>query len=1230
MKIQLKSSLFCFLLHFTTLFSLVFSQNSGKAQPGQFRFSHLTNENGLIHNTVYDILQDKYGFMWFATKNGVGRYDGYTTKSYKPTDFATRDVVDLVHCLETDDDGNLIFGTGFGIYFLDINKDSIVKAVNFLNVNPDDIYINNAFAICSDKNIVWVGTGNGLMRYDRNTHKVRYFNSEKLVPGWTTKRAWIKSLILDKSGMLFISTQKGIVKMNTSDFSTVVYNSKQSGEYFVDNDYFSSMAFDVNGRLWAGTLRKGVFCFDFKSKKNQSINFTGLNDSTEEFNEVKRLIADSKGYIWAGTQYTGLVRINQEDFSLQKIRSNILLPNGLSSDLISGLLEDRNGILWVGTYNNGVDRTNIRGSQFMHVPFSSNDSLCFSIKAVECFAEQNAEFVWVGTMKGLFRYNRITHSCSSLEEVTSGKVKLPHQSIVGIMFDKDSMLWIGTRSDVLVRVNLKTAASKFYIPDTTIAQLKGINDCRSMSRSDEGQLFFSFDNRLMSFNYDADSLERVVDKDNYVGELSRMSRLSNIIPGKLLVYSDYFGTFSWDLDKNTITQLRSPDDTKDKLSEQVNIKPLRNGGFLLSDYNGLYELDQQMNFKQHYTTADGLSDNKICNIETDTKNRGWMSTYNGISVFDPSTKSFRNYFVQDGLAVNEFRESKSMQTADGTIFFGTHKGFTYFNPDFIRDSIQEASVFFTSFKIMGKEVVTGMNLNAPQTIRVPSGSNFFSISFASMGFHTIHPAKYQYQLEGVDQDWLSTEGLQNSVNYTNIDGGTYLFKVKSPGNNTEVRYLQIQVGYVFYKTWWFRGLLILSMGGLIFWFIRLREKQILKGESEKTIDYFANSFYGKNSVDEILWDVCRNCISRLGFQDAVVYLLDEKRNVLVQKAAYGPKNPKDFEIVHPLEIPVGNGIVGAVAASGQPILVSDTTKDSRYIADDDMRLSELSVPIVFEGKVIGVIDSEHSSKRFFTKEHLRLLSTIASICSTKIARALLDQQAADRERVLLEIGKKVAETRLMALRAQMNPHFIFNSLNAIQECIVKEKVDEAQKYLIHFSRLLRMVIDNSELNSIPLDKELAFIQLYLELESLRFGQSFKYTIEVSEEIDPEEVFIPSLIVQPFIENAIWHGLLHKEGIRELSIEFKLVDEEHLIFTVTDNGIGRKKASEIKSGGISVSNHQSKGMRITQERIELVRLQTRFRPKIEVTDLFDSDGNASGTRVTVTLPLDSSVYNDKES
>src|SRR5690606_24718828 len=127
----------------------------------------------------------------------------------------------------------------------------------------------------------------------------------------------------------------------------------------------------------------------------------------------------------------------------------------------------------------------------------------------------------------------------------------------------------------------------------------------------------------------------------------------------------------------------------------------------------------------------------------------------------------------------------------------------------------------------------------------------------------------------------------------------------------------------------------------------------------ETINYFAISLFGQNTEDEILWDLARNCISRLGFEDCVIYLVDEDRRVLIQKAAYGPKNPKGFTIHDPLEIPLGAGIVGSVALSGKAELVHDTSKDPRYIQDDAFRYSELCVPIMVEDKVIGVIDSEH-------------------------------------------------------------------------------------------------------------------------------------------------------------------------------------------------------------------------------------------------------------------------------
>jgi len=145
--------------------------------------------------------------------------------------------------------------------------------------------------------------------------------------------------------------------------------------------------------------------------------------------------------------------------------------------------------------------------------------------------------------------------------------------------------------------------------------------------------------------------------------------------------------------------------------------------------------------------------------------------------------------------------------------------------------------------------------------------------------------------------------------------------------------------------------------------------------------------------------------------------------------------------------------------------------------------------------------------------------------------------------------------------------------------------------------------------------------LYLNLESLRFGNSFEYFIKLDDDLDGEEISIPSLIVQPFVENAIWHGLLHKEGKRMLFISFGLKDLNHIVFIAADNGIGRARAADIKANRLNVENYESKGLKITQERIDLVKLQTQFKPEIRVDDLKDNDGAATGTRVTVTLPLD---------
>jgi K+-sensing histidine kinase KdpD len=186
----------------------------------------------------------------------------------------------------------------------------------------------------------------------------------------------------------------------------------------------------------------------------------------------------------------------------------------------------------------------------------------------------------------------------------------------------------------------------------------------------------------------------------------------------------------------------------------------------------------------------------------------------------------------------------------------------------------------------------------------------------------------------------------------------------------------------------------------------------------RAVSYFATSLLERNTEEEILWDLARNCVSQLGFADCVIYLLDERRKVLTQKAAFGPKNPEGDRIQNPIFLPLGHGIVGSAALNGCPELVPDTRLDPRYVIDDERRLSEIAVPIMAEGKVLGVIDSEHPELNFFKPEHVDLLTSIASLCANKLVRVRaiqrlhelnqeLEERIRDRTQELVVINEQL-------------------------------------------------------------------------------------------------------------------------------------------------------------------------------------------------------------------------------
>jgi LytS/YehU family sensor histidine kinase len=200
-----------------------------------------------------------------------------------------------------------------------------------------------------------------------------------------------------------------------------------------------------------------------------------------------------------------------------------------------------------------------------------------------------------------------------------------------------------------------------------------------------------------------------------------------------------------------------------------------------------------------------------------------------------------------------------------------------------------------------------------------------------------------------------------------------------------------------------------------------------------------------------------------------------------------------------------------------------------------------------------------------------------------------------------------------ALQSQMNPHFIFNALNSIKHFILTNEKFKAAEYLSGFSSLVRQVLNNSKSPIINLEKEIETLKLYIEMEQMRFDDKFNYQFHIDGNLDLLEINLPPLIFQPYVENAIWHGLMHKEGPRKLDIYFKKLGDS-LLCTIEDNGIGRKKAMESKPGGLK--RQKSFGMQITQDRMKINQIKS----DINIIDKENDNGIATGTKVIIQIPL----------
>lgn len=413
-----------------------------------------------------------------------------------------------------------------------------------------------------------------------------------------------------------------------------------------------------------------------------------------------------------------------------------------------------------------------------------------------------------------------------------------------------------------------------------------------------------------------------------------------------------------------------------------------------------------------------------------------------------------------------------------------------------------------------------------------------------------------------------------------------------------------------------------------------RQYQLLKNlqlrqEIDETVHYFATSLYGKNTVDEILWDVAKNCIARLGFVDCVIYLLNDEQTALVQKAAYGNKNPEAYSILNPLVIPLGEGIVGSVALTGKPEIVTDTTQDPRYVVDDEVRPAELTVPLLLQNKVIGVIDSEHPEKGFFKEYHLEALQTIAAICSSKIAQALAEEEAKKARILQLEADYSKQLDRVKSQFFANISHEFRTPLQLIlaplqkREAISPEETHMMERNANRLLRLVNQLLDlaKAEMGMLTLNYQWGNLIGFLRqtaryFEPMAAAKKLRYQIDLPT-TEPLMAYDRDKL-EKIVYNLLSNAIKFTPVGGQVTIQAEVEPETGLRLVVSDSGIGIPESlqNRIFDRFYQIDPSQTRafggsglGLALTKELIELYK-----------GSIYVESQPESGSTFVVLLPL----------
>ncbi len=781
--------------------------------PRPIHFHRLSNRDGLSQMTVGAIVQDRLGFLWFGTGEGLNRFDGlrFSVFRHDPNDpgslpkgqvealalsrsgdlWIGTDVGGLVRfdpvleemtrpqrtagsespaaggitSLLEDSAGGLWTGTRSGLYRLD-PATGIWAAFRHHPGDPESLSHDTVFDLApAASGRLWVATGAGLDRFDPATGRWRRFRHRPGEPG-SLGPGEVRRLDLDPAGTLWVGTWGG--GLHRFEAAAERFTRFPNGDDPIANRV-RSLASDRSGALWIGTQGRGLFRFDPATGRFERYQRDATDPHSLSGNSVFSLYEDHGGALWAGTWGYGVNRFDPRAPTFRTERHDPGERRSLIHNSVGSVLEDRSGNLWVGTHGGGLSVRAPGESGFVHLPFVEETPAGLSGRSIHALLQDRRGILWVGSHRGIDVLDAERRVVRRYRHDAGDPSSLGDEVVRCLLEDRSGTIWIGTRNAGLDRFDAATGGFVHHRHDPGDPDTLASDRIHALLEGPDGELWIGTG-----------------------GGLAVRSPGIAVRPGVPSTFRRYVNV---------------PGDPSSLRGDVVLALFTDRAGTLWvgTQGGGLNRFDRGSRTFTAYTEAGGLANDVVYAIAEDQLGRLWLGTNRGLSRFDPGSDSWASYDPADGLAGYELNTGAVALRADGRMTFGGIDGLTTFRPEAFRDDQNPPPVVLTAFEIFQQPVAAGPRPPYLKRVELAADENFFSFEFAALSFRRADKNRYAYRLEGLEEEWVDA-GLRRFASYTSVPPGDYLFRVRAANAdgvwNQQGLSVRLEIAPPWWARWW--------------------------------------------------------------------------------------------------------------------------------------------------------------------------------------------------------------------------------------------------------------------------------------------------------------------------------------------------------------------------------------------------------------------------------------------